>query len=63
MDKQTFIDKIKLLFSETEEVKAAPAAEASAGAVTIEIPEEAAAAVVKDAPAPETDSAAEKPEG
>jgi small subunit ribosomal protein S3 len=49
--------------AETEEVKAAPAAEASAGAVTIEIPEEAAAAVVKDAPAPETDSAAEKPEG
>ena len=49
--------------AETEEVKAAPAAEASAGAVTIEIPEEATAAVVKDAPAPETDSAAEKPEG
>jgi hypothetical protein len=35
---------------------------APAVAVTLEIPEEAAV-VVEDAPAPETDSAAEKPEG
>ncbi len=47
---------------DTEDAEAAPASEAPAGAVTLEIPEEAAV-VVEDAPAPETDSAAEKPEG
>ena len=47
---------------DTEDAEAAPTVTAPAGAVTLEIPEEAAV-VVEDAPAPETDSAAEKPEG